>query len=117
MPDPEQLNVTAETSKPSYATDELVEFTASAKTEAGEPIYAELRWGLRFPDGRWVNYWPEYSFHTYSDTGTVTWHWPTDDDPGPPDPGEYELEIEVYASDDGDVAGEGFATVKFSVHK
>jgi hypothetical protein len=116
MSDPEQLDVSAQASKPSYPSGEVPEFTASAKTQAGEPVYADLQWGVRIlPDGQWFDYSREYPVHTDTDTGSATWSWPTDDF-GPPDPGEYEMAIDARAYDDaGHMTGEGCAGLAFRV--
>jgi hypothetical protein len=116
MSDPEHLTVTAAVSKPSYANGEVPEFSASVKTIASEPVYADLQWGLSvLPDGQWVDYSREYAVHTDSDTGEATWHWPGDE-VGPPDPGDYEIVIDAHAFDDtGHEWGQGSAGLTFRV--
>jgi hypothetical protein len=115
MADLEELDVSARTNKPSYTRRETVEITVSAKTMNGEPVYAEVRWSLRVPDGD-VRDYSEFSQHTHTDTGAVTWHWPTDDDFGLPESGDYELFVDALARDDtGDITGEGSASLTFAI--
>jgi hypothetical protein len=118
MSNPDELDVSAATDKPSYANGEVPEFSASARTKAGEPVAADVQWGLRvLPDGKWVDYSREYPVSTHPDTGAATWHWP-DDEFGPPDPGDYEMSVDARSFDDnGNMTGEGEAELKFRVEQ
>ena len=116
MPDPDRLQVSATSDKLAYAHGEVPRWTVTVTTEAGEPVYADLQWGLRvLPDGDWLDYSREFPMHTSPDTGTANWGYP--DEFGPPDPGDYEMSIEARAYENGDMTGEGAAELKFRVER
>jgi hypothetical protein len=112
----EDLKVTAQADKSSYAKGEVPEFSVSVLTQAGEPVYAEIRWGLRvLPDGEWNDYSREFPVHTGTDDGNASWRYPSSEF-GPIDSGDYEMSLEAYAySDDGQLWGQGSAEILFHV--
>jgi hypothetical protein len=116
MPHPEPLVVTAGSDKEKYTDGEVPQFTAAVTTEAGDPVYADLQWGMRIlPDGEWVDYSREYPVHTGRDTGAANWSWPSDDY-GSPEVAKWEMAIDARAYDDaGSLTGEGSAGLTFEV--
>lgn len=111
----DQLDVTLETDKPSYAIGEVPQYAATVKTKSGGPVYADLEWGLKEPGGDWVEYSREYPVHTSEDTGEARWRWP-DGDYGPPEtPGEWGLYVIARASDNGPTTGEGEAELTYRI--
>jgi hypothetical protein len=107
------LSVSVKTDKSSYAAGELPEFHAEVKTASGEPVEADLQWGLRLLPGDWVDYSREFPVRTLPDSGAATWRWPGDDI-GPPDPGDWEMVVDARAYDN---SGEGSAELAFQVEQ